>query len=386
MRDLVSSFCFDWFGSPIRVDSDTPALVRNLEGAFGSLAAAPAADDLVYSVVLRAPDGPTVSWPGGTLTLDRRDPLAHACSFLTAEILSRVGSHFIIHGAALARRGRALLICAPSTFGKTTLAVALAGRGFDLLTDDLIGIERSSSMVIACPKALGLRAGTRRMLAPDLLERARRARRMVTDAGAWLVDPIRLFGRPAGPASPAMIVSVRPRGDGASVRRFPIIRIRFIEGREPATAALENLDGVDQAKRDPADPTIVAAHFSRHDALEHFLESHRDDIVFATKVISNNALFEGEPEFSPLGTLQAATEMAQEMGNRGPGSRLHAEFEGNPAHLVLDLASHLRAARCWGMTPGTLPATLDRLESLFDEACSTNGDRAGSVEPPRGGS
>ena len=101
-----------------------------------------------------------------------------------------------------------------------------------------------------------------------------------------------------------------------------------------------------------------------------------------TKLISSEAVFEGELRFTPLGTLQAATEMAQEMGNRAPGRRLHAGFEHRPAHLVLDLASHLRGARCWGMTPGTLSVTLDRLESMFDEACSSGDARATAAGLP----
>jgi len=57
------------------------------------------------------------------------------------------------HAAALSRGGRALVIAGPSGFGKSTLALHLAFRGFTLLSDDMTALRRGSPEIEAPPRA-----------------------------------------------------------------------------------------------------------------------------------------------------------------------------------------------------------------------------------------
>jgi len=143
-----------------------------------------------------------------------------------------------------------------------------------------------------------------------------------------------------------------------------------MEGREPPVAAVEALAGVEEIWHEPPAASTLGVRFSDPGPLDRFIHENRADIVFAAKLPGGEARFEGEPQLQPIGTFQAALEMTQEMANRGRGSRLDEEYRGREPFLVADLASCLRHARCWAMSPGDLDATLARLETLFDEVIS----------------
>lgn len=62
-----------------------------------------------------------------------------------------------LHTAAVLIDGAAVLLAAPSRFGKTTLAMAFAERGYEILSEDLIGINVASTSVRPGPSIIRLR-------------------------------------------------------------------------------------------------------------------------------------------------------------------------------------------------------------------------------------
>lgn len=61
-----------------------------------------------------------------------------------------------LHAAVLVQDGAALLLVGKSGTGKTTLALALAERGWTYFSDDLAAIDRSSKKVRSFPKPLSI--------------------------------------------------------------------------------------------------------------------------------------------------------------------------------------------------------------------------------------
>lgn len=55
---------------------------------------------------------------------------------------------FCLHGSAVALSGSAVAIVAPKGYGKSTLASALVRRGAQLITDDTVAVEQTSSTVV----------------------------------------------------------------------------------------------------------------------------------------------------------------------------------------------------------------------------------------------
>ncbi len=363
----MTSVTFDWFGTGMCVESNSRSLPRYL----GRIVPPPHPNQapslrLHYDLAIHPGKGRSLKRGRATHPLDRRAPIAHAARMLLEDLMARSGSLFLLHGAALAREGRALIVSAPSGFGKTTLAVHLGERGFDLLTDDLVGVDRATGVVLPFPRYLGLRPGTRRLLTTRLRARARAARRFTARDGSWSVDPLALFGKRPAPAAPSVVVVVRPTGPRTGLRRLPVVDLRFAKHAGPPPDSLRSLAGVEDVRTHTRIPGVVRVRYSEAHELGRFLERHRRRIVVARKRPVNGPRFDRSPAIWSIGPFQAAVELAQEMTNRGYGSRIEREFRGREGELVLAIASLIGRSRCYAMTPGRLKETLALLEHRFE--------------------
>ncbi len=74
-------------------------------------------------------------------------------------------SRLHLHAAALDLDGVGVLIPAPSGTGKTTLAAALTERGWSYVSDEMVGLKTSSSLVTGFPKPLLVKPGAEDVLA-----------------------------------------------------------------------------------------------------------------------------------------------------------------------------------------------------------------------------
>jgi HprK-related kinase A len=68
--------------------------------------------------------------------------------------------HFlIVHGAALERHGRALLLPGPDGAGKSTLAAGLALSGWRLLSDAIVLLDLETGRILPLPRPIGVDGG-----------------------------------------------------------------------------------------------------------------------------------------------------------------------------------------------------------------------------------
>lgn len=72
---------------------------------------------------------------------------------LYEQVIARAAPGWLLHAAAIEIDGRALVLCGPSGAGKTTLTLALASRGFRLLTEEVVWIDQAG-MVRGLPRPL----------------------------------------------------------------------------------------------------------------------------------------------------------------------------------------------------------------------------------------
>jgi hypothetical protein len=86
-------------------------------------------------------------WPE-SLTLE--DTVTYLLGPVLAFVLSLRGIT-CLHASALSVDGRAVALAGPSGAGKSTTAAAFAGRGFRVLTDDLLALGEAHGKVIAHP-------------------------------------------------------------------------------------------------------------------------------------------------------------------------------------------------------------------------------------------
>lgn len=213
-RALTTAVSVGW-------DDDTLAEpLRRLVGTFAPLAAgeAPALEYEIRAAGIERPElrrGARI-WPTPDHVLDL-PPIFELD--LYRQVVARCGEAWTLHGAAVVRGGRALGLVAPSGGGKSTLALALAGRGAGYLTDECFalderlgvhGLRRPLSFDAAPPLPAGFEA-----VGYPVPERDRARPSTV------LVHPP--AGRLAGNAPLAFLVCLRyvPASSGAELRRLP---------------------------------------------------------------------------------------------------------------------------------------------------------------------
>jgi len=117
-----------------------------------------------------------------------------------------------LHAAAVEVEGRAMILAAPSMFGKTTLALAFHERGYRLLTEDLVCCRPGTTELIPGPALARMRPDVYAGAPPKGME-------------AVAVRPDRVFLSPPvgerGPSSPLPIGGICLLREGESIRADP---------------------------------------------------------------------------------------------------------------------------------------------------------------------
>jgi hypothetical protein len=148
---------------------------------------------------------------------------------------------YAIHAASVAHRGRALVLAGPSGAGKTTLALALAALGLELLSDELAVLDPASGLVHPYRRRLHVRPGT-----PELVRGIEqiglRERHDLGGGIAWAVGQEEVGDPADGPRPLGGVIILLPRTDG-----LPEPRLIAIGSGQ---AALELLRGTPAAAVD----------------------------------------------------------------------------------------------------------------------------------------
>ena len=142
-------------------------------------------------------------------------------------VTAQCHQYLIIHAAVVERSGRALLLPAPPSSGKSTLCAALVARGWRLLSDELALVELGGRSLVPMPRPISLKNRSIEAVA-----------RFWPDAKIGDIVPDTLKGS---------VAHVRPPGD--SVRRRDeaaapawIALPRYAEGARTELAPLSRSD------------------------------------------------------------------------------------------------------------------------------------------------
>jgi hypothetical protein len=154
-------------GHGIEIACADRAVARRVLEPFSHLAAAKDRQGAIRIDVEAAGPGYVVFQDGGpVIEVGELEALTPALkAHLVQRILAREDYRLAVHAAALARRGKVLLLPGNAGSGKSTLAAALMAVGFSFLGDDTVVLE-DDLRVRALPFALAVKAGAWDLLAP----------------------------------------------------------------------------------------------------------------------------------------------------------------------------------------------------------------------------
>jgi len=169
MNDSCASF--QLLDRLILVESGSPGFIADLRRCFEEEAAQPSqaagSADLKVRVAVFAEAGKAQPRVEVTSTPEKalrmRTAFTASAGWSVARelvqwVVDSASSYYVFHSGSVARGGRGILMPGATHSGKSTLTVALAQRGFDILSDEVGAIRVEGGMQIGFGRALSVRS------------------------------------------------------------------------------------------------------------------------------------------------------------------------------------------------------------------------------------
>lgn len=269
------------------VDCDDDDTARFLSHVLSPLRAADADADAGPAVTARYDLRSARGQALGRLTLDGavvvdRQSDALLCATLlwhvNRGVVDASTDHVLLHAAAAAEGGHAVLLPAPMESGKTTLVAGLVRSGLDYLTDETVAL-RPDGTIDAYPKALSVDEGSWQVLAELRPDPVRTPDRLT--GAQWNVPPDELRpGCAVRTARPRLVVLPRYVA-GSATELTPVTR---------AEALVEVLGQVFVPDRDRARDLRVLAEVLRSCECYRLVSGDLDGAVAAVRTALTRAL------------------------------------------------------------------------------------------------
>jgi len=344
------------------VRSDSREIVELFGAAIPRLAAEPQGDRSLRFIVLAHPDGqrsPVIDLDGRVFEVCRADLLPGVAYMkVMREVYTHVGSHLLVHAAAVSREGTGVIFPASSSVGKTSLAIRLVMDGWGFLSDDIAAIKVDTGSMAPIPRSVGIRHGTLVMLGLDGLDEVGRLP-YITGGQKRLFDAesIRSGCVSSGcNLSHLILLDMPDQGEGAGLLDdpFSIVVDREDEGFIKDLLRLPGVEGIDVGEGDLVDLEIRHGSAALVEQLDRLAEDHNVMIFDRGRSKADITMFDERPTLEPIGAAEAARWLVRGFLG-GPRSRLlKARFGGSVASMVFELAGLLEGVRCHRMTVGDL--------------------------------
>lgn len=213
MSDPASSLLVSFGGHTLRVRFDSPQISQVFQTHLRHCPAQADSEPIAEFQVTTAEAGFSISVDDGVLFPYLNFDLT--LQALLTEVISRLVAvcerGLVIHAAALAQDGNAVILSAQGGSGKSTLAAWLTADGFQYLTDEVLEIraERSRSAMHTFPRSIFLKQGSAFVWQKRLSQTEPPHFLRFSDDAAW-IDP-QLFNPtlPASHATPRLLVFPR---------------------------------------------------------------------------------------------------------------------------------------------------------------------------------
>jgi hypothetical protein len=316
------------------------------------------------------------------------DRLVQVQRHLQAALMDALGSHAVLHAAALvSEQGTAFLLAAPSGHGKSSLTLELVRRGRGLLSDDCAPLDLRTARVHPFPRAVAVRPDGSGPI-PEPFATAARRDDAVRAFGKTLLDVGQIAGEEAlvGDAVPlGHVFLLTPLAEAAVTRVRVAARARDAADYE---ARFRSAPGVEiTGRREIGELRVwdlVLDH--RHRPTEALAELFDGDrTVLFEKEWDAAPDFSAQPTAHPVRRREAAVLLGREMLNRRVGGALLARYAGSVAPLFLDLAGALRHASCWRVSVGGIRDTAGLIERLIVQAPRRPSNETSTDTTLRGG-
>ncbi|CAK0756345.1 hypothetical protein CCP3SC1_260013 [Gammaproteobacteria bacterium] len=301
------------------------------------------------------PDGIQLTHPDGSqhrlLTPPWTYPDLHMA--VLNDLYNRVEHHWLLHGAALAYEGRGLAILGASGLGKSTLSLALASRGWSLLSDEFAAVAHDDGRLWPFPRL----PGSRHQKAEDWWS--------VPDFSGgekWFPPPEYLTFAHEPIALTAIVLLSVP--DSVNLGLHVAIRSSTAADEFAREANTRGMSLIDQGVR----PPFYWLRFGGEEA--PILELCREwdkEVIYTERIASPPcaADWRRAPRIEPVTGSAATLALLAAARNRGRNSRLLATRANRLDRLLFEIGKVVGRIPVYQLQVGELGTSLDCIEQLL---------------------
>ncbi|UCF06324.1 MAG: hypothetical protein JSV33_04655 [bacterium] len=328
-----------------------------------------------YYILSRRSDGgvPLLLWDADrAYGLPRGKGLSDCADIVIfANILSKITTHFMIHGAALAAGSGAVVLAGLSGAGKTTLALELARRGLGFFSDEIAAISRTTHDVYPFPRAIGTRERTMELLG-TLDFRVGRLHHTAGGKEKWVVDIEDIFDAPPTTPVPGRYLLLLDTAsvEGDTDKDYHYLKLAL---KRADTDLIEKLGGIDgvahgRPEEDGIFYTVGCRVERSRDVQQSFLDLCREYdevILYRVKAVEHPPDARAGPELVPVATMDAGLELLSNLQNMVANDGwLMQEASGKNPRVLFELLDSLAGMACYRLYVGNLTKTADLVMDL----------------------
>ncbi len=319
---------------------------------------------------VKAEENPYVIFKGKKYNLPPSENVhIYAVSFVMRNVIENIREYFLIHASAVERNGDAIVISGPPSHGKTSLALKLSEKGFNLLSDEYAPLCRKNGNLLPFLQAVGIEDEALELFwKGKYAEKDKRIRNDLRSKAKWVIDADSIshvksdmkFGlkyffllKSSGTNEKEDVVEV------AFLRNAETIKDKFCHIDEVTVISEGVVDGYASARFSvPKTRNVINAF----DKVRHKEKEH---IIYVEKIEEGNPDFSKKPSAREVSIQPLSIEIMKNMRNFTKGSELFEEFEGDYSRVIFEITALLRGVKCFTLKPGNLDDTADLLIDII---------------------